>query len=319
MAPQPLRPVLSRWETNPPVIHAAEANCELRHVFDAFCDLSILREIAPAAATDCSDCGERCRVEFIADKFGAKHGYVHCRYCGIANVPDDRLKRWEIDSAAFLGAAFSGLKTAVQERVAGQLWQVGKANWAGRSREVWFARAFRRNRVSAAIQELDHRPKAILFAPTEAGAGWWQDATKNLVLALESTLSFDGGKIGFDTAYVESRIVDAGLASGSAANRRFKRRAGRAAKIELLTKELVAHLRSARDHAFAKKEQTGEPELLPRPTQKALGERVGLSESDVSRCLNDPDARELQLYWNTADDLNQLMSWKGPIAKGRRA
>ena len=319
MAPQLLRQVLSRWETNPPMIHAAEANGELGDVFGALCDLSILREIAPAGTTDCTECGERCRVEFVTDKSGAKHGYIHCRHCGIATVADDQLKRWEIDSAAFLGAGFSGINLSMQERVTGQLWQVGKANWAGRSREVWFARGYRRNQVSATIQELNRRPKAILFAPTEIGAGRWQEAISNLSLALESAFSFDDGMIEFDTAYVEGRIVDAGLASVATASRRTKKRADRAANIELLKKEVIAHLRAAKDHAFAKKCQSGEPDLLPRPTQKALGERAGLSESDVSRCLSDPDARELQLYWNTALDLDQIMSWKGPITKGPKA
>ena len=98
-----------------------------------------------------------------------------------------------------------------------------------------------------------------------------------------------------------------------------KKRADRAANIESLKREMIQHLRAARDHAFAKKKQTGEPELLPRPTQKALGERVGLSEYAVSRCLADSDAQELKLYWESANNLNKIMSGKGPIAKGRKA
>jgi hypothetical protein len=98
-----------------------------------------------------------------------------------------------------------------------------------------------------------------------------------------------------------------------------KKRGDRAANIEQLKKEVIAHLVSARDHAFAKKELTGEPELLERPTQKALGDRVGLSESVVSRCMNDSAAGELRLYWETAADLNKIMSWPGPITKGRKA
>ncbi len=167
--------------------------------------------------------------------------------------------------------------------------------------------------------ELNRRPKAILFVPTEVGSGRWQEAVKNLVLALETTLLLDETTIDFDTAYVESRIVDAGLASNSTGYHQTKKRAGRAANIELLTKEIIAHLRAAKNYAYAKKELTGQPELLPRPTQKSLGKRVGLSDSDVSRCLNDPTARELKLYWDTAGDLDHIMNWKRPISKGRKA
>jgi hypothetical protein len=299
------------------VIGAEEAYGDLRDVVTALRDQSILRAMTPAGAANCTECGERCRVNHISDESGGKYGFIHCRDCGIAQVPAHFLDRWKIDTGRFLAAAFRGVNLSLQERVPGQLWQVGKANWAGRSRDVWFARAFRRDHAAVAVKELARRPKAILFAPTEAGAGRWQETTKNLVLALETTLSFDNGTIGFDSAYVESRIVDAGLGADSVATRRPKKRAGRTANIESLRKEMIEHLRAARDHAFAKQDQTGEPELLPRPTQKALGKRVGLSESDVSRCLKDEEAGELQLYWNTALDLGQIMAWKGPIAKGR--
>lgn len=311
-----LRQVLSRWEINPPVICAEEALGELRDIFDILCGLGAVRPTASTGATNCTECGERCRVEFISDQSGARHGYIHCRYCGVTKVPDNRLARWEIDTAAFLGAGFSGVNLSIQERVVGQLWQVGKANWAGRSREIWFARAFRRHQVAAAIQELNRRPKAILFAPTEAGAGKWQAATENLVLALESTISLEGRKIGFDVAHVEGRTIDAGLGADSAAPRRSKKRGERTAKIELLTNEMVHHLRAARDHAFATEDQAGGPQLLPRPTQRALGKRVGLPEWVVSRCLRDPLAKELNVYWELAVDLHQVMRFRGPISTG---
>jgi hypothetical protein len=301
------------------VICAAEARSDLGPIFELLRGQSILQPTTPAAAFTCSECGQRCRVNHVSDRAGDSHGYIHCQDCGVSEVPADSLDRWEIDAPALLTAAFRGIQLAVQERVAGHLWQVGKANWAGRSREIWFARCFRHNAAAVVAKALERRPKAILFAPTEAGASRWQENTGNLVLALESVLVLNGNGIALDAAYVEGRLVDAGLGVGSAAARRPKKRADRAANIESLKKELIEHLRVARDHAFATRDQTGEPELLPRPTQKALGERAGLSEPDVSRCLRDPQARELQIYWGTATDLNQIMTWKGPIAKGPKS
>nr|BDD45923.1 hypothetical protein 3 [Pseudomonadaceae bacterium] len=109
------------------------------------------------------------------------------------------------------------------------------------------------------------------------------------------------------------------VAKSKKARKKSRKRGERAEKTERLKNEMCEHLRAARDHAFARMDQTGEPELLPRPTQKDLAERVGVSESDVSRCLNDPTAQELKLYWETALDLNQIMKWKGAIAAGRQA
>lgn len=323
---RPLRSVLSRLEVDPPVICADEAHGELRPLFPVLLEQSIVRQVAASGAVDCTECGRRCRVEFIAhesdDSPGSEpprlHGFIHCPDCGIAEVPSRRRDRWEIDTGALLTAVFRDIRLSVEERIAGRLWYVGKANWAGRSREVWFVRACRRGAVDSAIGVLKRRPKAIVFAPTETGAGRWRDAIENPVISLESALLFEEGEVRLDCDYVEGRIVDAGLGDAAGGGRRAKKRAERAAKIEALEKEVIQHLLAARDHAFVTKDQTGEPQLLPRPTQKALGKRVGLSETDVSRCMKDEEARELRLYWDTALDLNQIMAWKRPISMGRK-
>jgi len=256
-------------------------------------------------------------VEYVTDKAGDRHGYIHCRECGVAEVQAESLERWNIDTKAFLVAAFAGVNASLQERVAGQLWQVGKATWAGRSREVWFVRAFRRGRVADALKVLEGRPKAILFAPTEAGAERWRDATANLVIALESALTFAGGAICFDADYVEGRIVDAGMGPDAPPPTRTKMRASRAANIESLKQEMIKHLRAARDHAYETKERTGEPALLPRPLRKDLGALTGLKKDQVTKCFQDAEARELNLYWDIAADLDQIMRWKGPVKRGR--
>ena len=314
---QLLTPVLSRWEVDPPTIHAREARDELKLVFGALRDRSILRQTTPAGSIDCTECGERREVRYITDASGEKQGYICCSDCGVSSVPPGATERWNVDTKAFLSAAFAGVNASLQERVAGQLWQVGKANWAGRSREVWFVRAFRRGRVADALKVLEGRPKAILFAPTEAGAERWRDATANLVIAMESALAMVDGAIHLDVDYVEGRIVDAGMGPDAASPSRTKRRASRSANIELLKNAMIEHLRAARDHAYAAKERTGQPELLPRPLRKDLGVLTGLKKDQVTKCFQDADAAELNLYWEIAADLDQIMRWKGPVKRGR--
>jgi len=276
-------------------------------------DQTVLRPMTPASAADCNECGRRCRVEYVADTIGKQRSYINCGDCGLAEIDPDLLQRWEIDTRAMLAAIFRSGGLAIEERIVGQLWQVGKATWAGRSREVWFARTFRRGRVDSAVKLLRSRPKAIVFAPTEAGAQHWHEATGNLVVALDLAVALEAGTIRLDTEYVEGRIVDAGMGPDGVPKRPPKKRSPRTAKIESLKVELVRHLRAARDHAFFTKDETGTPELLPRPTQKDLGFRVGLSASDVSRCLSDEDAGELRLYWNVAADLDEIMRWHGGV------
>ncbi|MEX0716603.1 MAG: hypothetical protein WD066_08450 [Planctomycetaceae bacterium] len=88
---------------------------------------------------------------------------------------------------------------------------------------------------------------------------------------------------------------------------RVRKRAKRAANIELLEQELIQHIRSARDHAQATVEFDRVPDLLPRPTQRDLASRVGITESVASRCFNDRRATRLNLLWETAGDLNAVV------------
>lgn len=122
-------------------------------------------------------------------------------------------------------------------------------------------------------------------------------------------------------ATVRADVAESGEDSGGTTDQqsstRRKKRSDRAINIERLKDEMIKHLLAARDHAWDTKDRTGTAELLPRPTQKELGELSGLSETGVSRCLNDPRARELKTYWDTADDLNLIMKFK-PISRGRQ-
>jgi hypothetical protein len=93
------------------------------------------------------------------------------------------------------------------------------------------------------------------------------------------------------------------------------KRGARAANIERLTEAMIAHLRAAKDHANSTQDTTGIPDLLPRPQQKELGALTGLLPSTVNRCLKDPRARELALYWKTARDLDLIQKWPGPIRR----
>jgi len=91
--------------------------------------------------------------------------------------------------------------------------------------------------------------------------------------------------------------------------RRLRKRAERATNIEALTNEMRHHIRDARDHAQSAVDHGKTLELLPRPSRRELGERVGLTETGVSRCFNDPAAKELNLLWQIADDLDAVLKY----------
>jgi hypothetical protein len=281
-----LKKILSRWETSPPILNSPECGGRLAPIVARLREQSILRPTTPASAFSCTECGERRSLTYITDDAGKTHGYIHCQ-CGVSPVAEELLKRWQIDSPALLGAIFGAIRFDLQERVAGLLWQVGKATWVGRAREVWFVRSFVPGEVDLIARALKSRPKAVLFACLEATAIRLQERLPNPILALESTVSWAADGLAFDSTYVEGRLVDLGVGIEPAKGRPTKKRSNRAADIEALTKEMIKHLRAAKQHAKSTEELTGEPELLPRPTQKALGERVDLPEWAVSRCFDD--------------------------------
>lgn len=316
--PHLLSPLLSRWEIDPPTITAPEANRRLKDAFPILQAGGLVRATTEAGSVDCPDCSRRCRVEYIADASGAQRGYINCRDCGLAEVPSNLLQRWEIDTPAMLASIFADAKLAIEPQVPPHLWQVGKANWAGRSRQILFARSFRSGRCDQAIDVLERHKMAVVFAPTDAGAARWHQAAGNLVIPLDAVVSLDGDQIVLDVDDVEGRIVDAGMGSASPKKKSPKKRGERLADIEALRSAMIEHLRSACDYAYTTKDQHGEPRLLPRPTQKALGKLVGMNESKVSRCLNDEKADELRLYWAMAEDLDQIMRFKGAVKTGRR-
>ena len=85
------------------------------------------------------------------------------------------------------------------------------------------------------------------------------------------------------------------------------KRTARATAIDAIKAALKDHLRAARDHAYDSKRRRGEPELLPRPTQKQLAEQLGLSRSAVSRAINDKYEKELPILWENLLDLEFVM------------
>lgn len=86
-----------------------------------------------------------------------------------------------------------------------------------------------------------------------------------------------------------------------------RRRSNRATDIEQLKRELVEHIRSARDYAMAQIDAGKPAAILPRPAKSELGRRVGIKPYRVTRAFGDRLATELQLLWRMADDIEQVM------------
>ncbi|WP_425619006.1 hypothetical protein NA78x_002734 [Anatilimnocola sp. NA78] len=314
---QTLMRMMMTWEINHPVLSAHEVVGDLAALVTTLQKQGILLPTTPAAAFTCTECGERQRLIYITGQKDTTHAYINCRDCGPSKIDDSLLLRWQIDSRKFIGAIFQSLDLSVREHLPRQLWHLGRANLAGRSRDVWFVRNYQPSLVDAVVTTLKTRPKSILFAPLESSVLRWQAKLPNLVFALESSFGSDG--ISLDIEAIESRIaeLEPNTKVSKTTDKVSARRALRLSHIELLRNELIKHLRSARDHAYAQKELTGKSKLLKRPSKKKLGELVGLRSDTVTRCFQDHSAKELGLLWKLAVDLPRLIKWTGSISKVR--
>jgi hypothetical protein len=317
MPPDLLTPVLQRLDNEPRVFLAAEFARGLAPWRDLLLGLGVLREIAPSEFAVCWECGggHAQRVRWLTNRrTGLPEPFVPCNECGSVRIPADSLRRFDIDIPKLLTdvlAAAGGHRTPT-EVVPDHLWHLGNIKWCGRAREAFFSRYVHDRNRSLISAPLATRLKAVLFSPTVASANAWS-ITSNPVIPLESVLSLGPGGITFDSELVESRLVDAGWVETSK-RKSPRKRGARVAKIELLTKALTEHLRAARSQAIDTRDLKRDPILLPRPSQKRLAELTGMTAPDVSRCLNDPSATLLRVYWQWAASLDRIMGWEDPFA-----
>jgi len=311
--PEPLSLILQRAELDPPLFEHRELRSSLGAVADTFARLGILQEGTSAGSLTCPECGDhRCRVEFLVDDATSKrHGYLSCPDCGVLEVDLDCLKHWRVSVIA-LTEEFARAASAsgrLQELVPRQLWYIGRVRWAGRQWDVCFTVCRSPGMHPKTADAVRGRPKHLLFVPTETAADYW-NATAGPVFALERYLFLDGESLGFDAQAVEDRLVGLGLGTDGPKRPAKRKRASRTANIEKLTQALMEHVRTARKAAFDARDRTGTPDLLPRPKIGELAKQTGMSSSTVSRCLKDPEARELQFLWDLAVDLDRLMGWE---------
>jgi hypothetical protein len=321
MAPDLLRPLWHRLDTDPPCFFAEEFHRAFAPSHQRVLDLRLLRPAAASATARCPECGSGhvgTAHRLLDRRTGRVVVHLSCPTCGPTRVEPDELRRWAVDVPNLLSAvvAAAGGRGEPTELVPGHVWRLGHVTWCGRPRETYFVRCLHEGSRAAVTAALARHPKAALMFATEAAARKWAGPT-NPTLALESIVSLGPAGLDLDPSAVEGRLAAAGLLDGPKRRPKPKRRGPRASNIERIQEALVDHIRAARDRAFVDQDLGHTPILLPRPTQQELAGLLGLGESDVSRCLNDPRAPVLRQLWEMAADLNAVMNFRGLPGAGR--
>lgn len=293
---------------NPPRFDHYDLNANLGGLLRELEAAGVLLTAPPAGSWDCTDCGWHCRLVYLDDVRGISRVYAACSRCGPVAIEPRQLVRFDIDTAALLTAIFESHRVSVEPIDPRGFWTIGRVTWAGQSREVWFVRGSDPE-VNAKTESLlaTHR-QACLFTPTRGAAQMWMKRFPCIVVAMEDVLDWTGDGFQLDEDVVAARLDDGTECTEKPRPR--PKRGARAAAIEALRLELNAHILAAADHAFDTSERTGTPELLPKPTQAELAERIGVSPPTLGRCLADKAAPELRILWEAADDVYEVMKWR---------
>ena len=313
-----LSQLFAQCEHDPPIISGMHAKGKLKDAFSIGQSLGLLIEAPSASSIDCPDCSRRCRVDYLRDASGTQQAFIHCRDCGLSKISCEQLQRWSIQTEQVLASVFASVTLSMAAKVAPYVWYVGKATWAGRSRQIWFAMGFQREGCQAAISLLRANSKAVVFTPPDLGAELWHEATGNLVIPLELVTSLDSGTLMLDIEDIQARIENAIAVDIGKRLPTKTKRSQRAANIESLTRVVIEFLRSARDYAFDTKEKNGFAELLPRPAISHFCKQAGIQPHDFSRCLDDDSARELKVYWGMTESPEQIMSFRKKASRRKK-
>jgi hypothetical protein len=265
-----------------------------------------------ATVLTCSECGESEEVFLLQDSLTKQsHAYVRCAEVGPAEIPGERLRQWgltfmQLMDAVFAEVTLTGLR---EEIVHDRVWRLGKTRWAGASRSVYFARGLHRRDTWQVINQAKLTPRSVVFVPARQPETDTRVDAMPLVIPLTAVVSWENDALHFDQSYVEAEIAGtlATLDRQTADKPHTAPRGSRLVVIEMLTREMQEHLRTARDHAVDTLGRTGTPQLLPRPQRDFLARKLGVHKSSVTRAFQDDEARELRFLWDLASDLHRIL------------
>lgn len=252
----------------------------------------VVQELSPAKSLACAECAEAPFREVIYTETadGRSRALFPCPHCGLYEVPLDRLRRWQIDSVTLMALIGRSLPVTgnSSERIPGRVWRLGRLQRDAVTTAVWFGLHLGRRDAAEIITRAQVAAPALLLVPSRMPRAALPEGV--VAGSLRELTCWSDGGFCWDKDRLAELLAACSPVSRSSRKAVPTRRKTRATDIEALVAELKQHLRAARDHANHTLATQGEPLLLPRPTQKDLARRVGITESRVSRSLRDPRA-----------------------------
>jgi len=307
-----LATVLGRLDIDTPHFVGYEVCYWPKRALEVWTDWGVLRAISPSTGLPCHECGGDYYGEVVyvnSLRTGELQIFLPCPECGTSRVDPDELRRWTVDVEQLVRRVFqpADVRLDFTQLVPDRLWRVGRSDWAGRAWSVLFGRMFHRRDAREILTKATIPSRSVVFVPDLVPKPDPTDDRRPLIISLTSATSWHQDAVRLDRQSIEDRLAEWIDARRPATKPAARKRASRTADIEALATEMREHLRAARRYALATLDQTGQPQLLPRPTQEQLARRVGRSQHTVSRCLKDQTATELRFLWDLAIDLDRVL------------
>ncbi|MFV0443615.1 MAG: hypothetical protein ACK5Q5_08590 [Planctomycetaceae bacterium] len=306
-SPDAWETLLTALDQSRPVLHGDQVQGSSGEFLSELEQASLCQELPHARSMACTGCYEQpfCEVVFSTNAEEKPKASLPCPHCGLVEVSLDSLRRWQIDRDVFaaITARSLGVTSNMREIRPGRLWSLGRLQSGRTICSVWLGYRLSRRDAIEILTAIQSAGRVLLVVPDRLPAARLPDHM--VVASLREQTRWSEGQIVWDQESLDDLLTFA--APEPTSRSASSRRQSRAGDIEALTAELKLHLKAARDHAFHTRDTQGVPLLLPRPTQKELARRLGITESRISRSLNDPEATQLKLLWNLADDLDQIL------------
>jgi hypothetical protein len=263
-----------------PVLAADDINRLPVEFREAFAAIGMLQESTAATRIAC-ECREHCcTVQSLSAPDKTPKFFIRCPDCGLVEIDSERLKQFSVSPAPVAAALAQSLASTSEQVIDGRLWRVGRRVLANRKRDVWLALGLDWDDGSHVFGKIARNPTPLVLVLGCVP----KRMRKQSVVMLPSFANWHGGAIEVDWDAIEARLrADMAVPRMRSAPRRGRR----IEDIEKLTAALRKHILSARDNLRAN------GELLPRPTQEALGTLAGIKagpaalKSRVSRAFSD--------------------------------
>jgi len=301
--------IIWRAADNPsPVFAAEDLDGMPPEIRTRLTELSILRPSVTATHVVCNACFDHHVEKVTSIKYPDRttRFFISCPENGRVEVPRDRLFQWTVDFAPILKTLASALspRGTPAEVVPGRTWNLGRAALAGKSKPVWVARGLAWPDAGQIVNSLPKGRSPVLFYLGQAADDGLLAIPRESIIELRTVIHLDGDLV-VDRDAIEAQLTDV---DSLPSKKQSKKQSQRDATVGALKRELHERILSMKS-AIRSADDTGTPFDLPHVMQKELAEAIKVSESSVTRAINESGDLELKILLQTIKNEDMIRKY----------